>query len=123
MKHSLYAPQIDLRSNTRFKLRLSAMVRFDKHDVSAMTIDLSFGGVGIELPFTIKNYHNMTIHAVRLPTIGSFGCEKRWARGAIIGLMFTNKTLARQQIENHFAEHDPDTLEALRQNGKGPVRF
>ncbi|GAA6187404.1 PilZ domain-containing protein [Litorivita sp. NS0012-18] len=120
MRHSIYIPESDLRGSNRLDLRLPVSVRFAAHDVSAMSCDLSFGGVGVELPFGIQNYHNMPVSAVRIHDIGSFAAEVRWTRGNRMGLMFTNLPFARRQISHYFEARDLAIAEALRQERKRP---
>lgn len=91
-----------MRRNARVKLRLYCTVQSEDREVSAYTVDISCGGLGIEVGPGSYGVNLRKVTHVSVRELGSFAVQTRWVTGSKIGVSFKNYQDASQRVRAFF---------------------
>ncbi len=100
------------RAHPRSKARLPCWVRTTAGEFASFTVDLSLGGVGVELPPAVMMLRDDPITAVAVADLPALPVEVRWRSNSRFGARFLYPERARPFIA--------DLLDRLA-DGIGPI--
>ncbi|MEW2915303.1 PilZ domain-containing protein [Leisingera sp. JC11] len=89
-------------SEPRLSLKLPCTLNLPVRDLAATTVNVSYGGLGIELPEGAPVFDRKELLTVTVDGIGVLQVDILWWRGSRLGLKFRSKRSARPALDAYF---------------------
>jgi hypothetical protein len=86
----------------RMSLRHACSVFSSGPTIEGFTFNISYRGIGVELPPTQSDFDARSLKSVYVPDIGRFDVSVRWKRGRKLGLRFVSEQSARSTLDTYF---------------------
>ncbi len=90
----------DRRTDARAAVNLPCQLTFTDRTTTAQVVDISTGGVGVDLPLHCSAYDFNDLTTIHIRSIGMARVTWRWSRDKRIGLEFITPELVRQPIQH-----------------------
>lgn len=89
-------------TESRLQLLLPCKIVFPDHELQVVTFNISYSGIGVELPSNASDFDARSLKSISVPDIGDFDVFVRWKRGLKMGLSFLSKRSARSTLDTYF---------------------
>lgn len=93
-----------LTTAPRMPLRLACIIHFPGGEIASFSTNISYKGLGVELPPDADGLDPRLIHAVTIEGIGRLETNFRWRRWGLAGLAFRNRSGARPLLNAYFRQ-------------------
>ena len=91
-----------VNTEPRLQLCIPCQIVFTDHALQGVTFNISYSGVGVELPPTEKSFDARSLKSISIPDIGDFAVVVQWRRRQKMGLSFLAKKSAKPQLRAYF---------------------
>jgi PilZ domain-containing protein len=99
-RHSIFRQPVPVDKRSPLKER--CILHFSNCDTDTYTFNISFLGLGVELPQHSESFELSTLQSVTVPEIGKFEVRVAWCKRNRMGLIFKSKKSARSDIQMYF---------------------